>query len=427
MAFYTDGVVPWNSLDNNTRGPITSELEGGYPCGPADQELFNWTAGWPIGNIWNAILSAGITPDTDKLLDLARAIQNGKMNYAVAGGTANALTVALTPAITAHVAGMVVRLKIATSNTGAATLNDGAGALPITTLKGAALAGGDLPANAILTFICTGTSWMLAGQAYSETFQPAAAGTTVYVRTDGNDSNNGSANTAAAAFATIQGAINYIAAHYGASANAITIQLGITGTYAAPTSIFPGASINIKGDVANASGYLIQQATSTVDVLTVPGAYCLLQGLTLRNMNNGSHWATATNGGLIELDNVRFTANAGVTGYSMLHAVYGGSVRAIGPITVAASCQAIFLGSAGSVNVLTGVTVTLSGSLTFSQATAVAYATGAIFLSGAVFSGSATGPRYLATMNGIVSTQGGGASFIPGSTAGSTASGGQYD
>lgn len=28
MAFYTDGVVPWNSLDDNTRAPLASEPGG---------------------------------------------------------------------------------------------------------------------------------------------------------------------------------------------------------------------------------------------------------------------------------------------------------------------------------------------------------------------------------------------------------------
>ncbi len=152
MAFYTDGVVPWNSLDNNTRAPLASELEGGYPCGEADQELFNWTAGWPIGNIWNMLLQSGITPDTNKLLDLARAIQTGKVNYAVAAGTANARAATLSPAPMSYIDGMSVILRIPATNTGAATLNlNGLGALPITLPDGTALTGGEIPSIAKFT------------------------------------------------------------------------------------------------------------------------------------------------------------------------------------------------------------------------------------------------------------------------------------
>jgi hypothetical protein len=75
MAYYTVGVVPWNSLDDNTRGPVTSELESGYPCGEADRELFNFTAGYPIGQIYNLLLEVGITPDFTDLTQLTAAIK----------------------------------------------------------------------------------------------------------------------------------------------------------------------------------------------------------------------------------------------------------------------------------------------------------------------------------------------------------------
>ncbi|WP_107327508.1 hypothetical protein [Agrobacterium pusense] len=169
MAFYTDGVVPWNSLDDNTRAPLTSEFEGGYPCGEADQMLFNWTAGWPIGNIWNMLLESGITPDVDKLLDLARAIQTGKVNYATSAGTANALTAALSPVPQSITTGMVIRLKISTSNTDVATLNlNGLGAAPIQTKFGAPLARGALTAGSVATLIFDGAAWRIADLSLSE-------------------------------------------------------------------------------------------------------------------------------------------------------------------------------------------------------------------------------------------------------------------
>ena len=74
MAFYTKGVVPWNSLDDNTRGPLASELESGYPCGEADQQLFNWTAGYPVGQIYNVLLDAGVTPVFSDLTQLRSSL-----------------------------------------------------------------------------------------------------------------------------------------------------------------------------------------------------------------------------------------------------------------------------------------------------------------------------------------------------------------
>lgn len=75
MAYWTDGVVPWNSLDNNTRAPVTSEFEVGYPCGELDRSLFNWTAGYTIGQIYNLLLEAGIDVDWSDLTQLTKGVQ----------------------------------------------------------------------------------------------------------------------------------------------------------------------------------------------------------------------------------------------------------------------------------------------------------------------------------------------------------------
>lgn len=178
MAFYTDGVVPWNSLDDNTRAPLSSELEGGYPCGEADHELFNWTAGWPIGNIWNVLLSAGLTPDSDKLLDLARAIQSQKLNFAVAGGTGNALTVALVPARTTLTDGLSILVKITTLNTGPATLSvNGLAPVSITTASGQPLKQGDLPTNAFvrMNYSSSTNAFQVEGLGGGATYQASGA------------------------------------------------------------------------------------------------------------------------------------------------------------------------------------------------------------------------------------------------------------
>ena len=75
MAVFTKGIVPWNSLDDNTRLPLTSELEGGYPCGQADQQLFNFTAGYSWGQVHNVILSAGLAIDRTDLTQLTEAVR----------------------------------------------------------------------------------------------------------------------------------------------------------------------------------------------------------------------------------------------------------------------------------------------------------------------------------------------------------------
>jgi len=162
MAFYTDGVIVWDSLNTHTRIPLTSEFESGYPCGEADQQLFNFTTGYSIGAIGNVLLNSGITPDYTKLLQLARAIQSQKMNFATAGGTANALTLALTPAPLAwsDLVGVPLRVKITATNTGAATLaiTGATGTKSLVSIDGTPLQANDLFVGQIRDMVYDGTN-----------------------------------------------------------------------------------------------------------------------------------------------------------------------------------------------------------------------------------------------------------------------------
>lgn len=80
---------------------------------------------------------------------LKRLIDAQSGNYALDTGAANAYVVALDPPISAYADGMTIRVKVANANTGASTLNAGAGAVPWVNDVGGALAGGDLPAGGI--------------------------------------------------------------------------------------------------------------------------------------------------------------------------------------------------------------------------------------------------------------------------------------
>lgn len=71
------------------------------------------------------------------------------------------------------------------------------------------------------------------------------------------------------------------------------------------------------------------------------------------------------------------------------------------------------------------LTVTLSGTPAIGT---YATCTGISFIDhrSITFSGSATGTRYNAQSNSVINTGGGGASYLPGNSAGSTATGAQY-
>lgn len=90
------------------------------------------------------------------------AVQNGSYNYAVDGGSANAYTMTLSPAITAYAAGQMFLMKVSNTNTGASTVNvSGLGVKSIKTLSGAALIGNELISGEVVPLIYDGTNFKI--------------------------------------------------------------------------------------------------------------------------------------------------------------------------------------------------------------------------------------------------------------------------
>lgn len=160
------------------REPTSDEITNGFPCGPADRELFNWLI-YASQTEFDAVISkSGLTASNADLTQLAQAVRSQALNYRVAGGTANALTVTLdpAPASLAALTGTPIRIKIAATNTGAATLNvNGLGAKPLTRPSGAPVIAGDMAAGQIIEVIYNGLSFQLTGMT-----QLAQGGRTVF-------------------------------------------------------------------------------------------------------------------------------------------------------------------------------------------------------------------------------------------------------
>lgn len=94
----------------------------------------------------------------------AGQVQDGSFNFVAAAGTGDAITLDLTPSITAYVTGAVYWFKATATNTGAATVNiDAVGAKDLK--KGAAgstaLAAGDITSGGIYAVIYDGTNMQL--------------------------------------------------------------------------------------------------------------------------------------------------------------------------------------------------------------------------------------------------------------------------
>ncbi|MEP9376217.1 hypothetical protein ABLE91_05865 [Aquabacter sp. CN5-332] len=422
--------LPFASDVARRRVPDAGELAQGIPCGPLDEKMFNWLFWYATGQLGSFISNSGGTPDDADLDQVSSYARLQSLNYRVASGTANALSVTLdpAPASNAVLEGMPIRLKITASNTSAATLNVGAGALPIKTLRGADVELGDLVVDSITTLICTGTAWIFTGIAYSEVPRIAPSGVVLWVRTDGSDNNDGLTNSASGAFATVMGAITKGLARYSLPpGQTALIRLGIPGTYAAPGSLpYVGAPLEIRGDAAAQASYVLSGAGAGSGVIAVGVGQLSLTGLTITNTGTISHSVNADNSGYVLLTNVTFLTSVTTT-FALMAATGSGVIRMGAGCIVNASAGYLWLAGGGTI--VMGANLALQSTPNYTTATAQALDGGKILRGSpaTAFTGTgALGLRYNAQMNGIIDMLFGGASFIPGNSAGTTATGGQY-
>jgi hypothetical protein len=146
--------------------------------------------------------------------------------------------------------------------------------------------------------------------------------------------------------------------------------------------------------------------------------------MTLVNSGSGvtANCLYANLGGLITFSTVVF----GACGNFQVFANGAGKITATGPYTISGSAAGHVQSNFNSVVSIVGLTITLVGTPAFSSSFATAALDGAISIYGCTFSGSATGVRYNISSNGVVTTNGAGASYLPGSASGAFSSGGEY-
>lgn len=138
------------------KGIVSLQVKAGAAATTGTQTTPSPDAGWvglwvvTVANGQSTITAGNIAQYAGAPIlpsSLLASIQNGNLSYAVATGTANAHVVALNPALTARVDGMVIRYKAPAANTGAVTLNDGVGTVQVLGGNHAALQGGEYIQN----------------------------------------------------------------------------------------------------------------------------------------------------------------------------------------------------------------------------------------------------------------------------------------
>ncbi|WP_420963326.1 DUF2793 domain-containing protein [Brucella sp. IR073] len=359
---------------------------------------------------------------------IALDVQSGTWTYALAGGTANALTASLTPPPAALAAGMMIVLKLTATNTGAVTLNvNGLGAKSIIGQDGNDLLPGSLVKGTVAVLIFDGTAW----EAVSGALRPATP-PVIYVRPDGNDANSGTANTPGEALQTIAAAIdrlnNYVLPLEGG-----IIQLGVAGTYAAPGEVSVNGTISIVGDAADPEGYLIVNDANTSSsagwpgILIVSAGTVITRNVRLKNTLDSTsvYMVMGQNfNGIVRCFNTIFETipnNTYVT--FMCAARFGGSMEIGANCVVRGTASGAFWAVNNGQMVIDGP-VTVENAL-YSAACATANSCATITVGMNSIFGSATGQRYMCSSNGVIVTHQG-EDYLPGTIAGITLHGGQY-
>lgn len=249
-----------------------------------------------------------------------------------------------------------------------------------------------------------------------------------YVRTDGSDSNNGLANTSGSAFLTIQKAIDTVTKTIDCAGQTVNINVA-DGTYTGSNTlgaITGNGGVYIKGNSGTPGNVVISTTSANCfnALVYTKGGFWQIQDMALQTTTSGS-CINVGYGATLYFTNLNFGATAG----SHIQIDVGGHVRASGNYAISggSSSNQHVVCYNNAVYHCRSRTITISGTPGFGGDFARAYGGSVIVIDGCTFSGTgATGIRYYAATNGVIDTNGGGATYLPGNSAGSTATGGQY-
>ena len=249
-----------------------------------------------------------------------------------------------------------------------------------------------------------------------------------YVRTDGSDSNNGSANTSGGAFLTIQKAID-VASSLDTAIYILTIQLA-DGSYSAGSSylnlksFIGSAPIVIQGNVSNANAVTLTctNPDGVVQAYNVKGVYSF-RYVTFTNTNNG-HGINCQNSIVHHGNCVLGSIGSGWGFVCANNGLITNSLGNVGyPLSISGNMSGYFLIFGAAIIEFVNATITAIGTPNFSNAGILCVQLSYVNTNGMIISGSATGKRYDVSSNAIIGSSG--VTYL-GSTAGTSSNGGLF-
>ncbi|MFO0906762.1 MAG: hypothetical protein U0835_00070 [Isosphaeraceae bacterium] len=252
------------------------------------------------------------------------------------------------------------------------------------------------------------------------------ANATFYVNgSTGNDTTGTGAS--GAPWRTIQKAINAVAANLDLCGFTVTIQVA-DGTYTAGAfagaPFVGGGTVLLQGNTSTPANCVI--STTNVEAISGAGNTVLqVAGFKVQTTTGGAGVKASSGAKISIVGPMDFGACAS---YQLFATDTGSAIMIGSGYTISGGALAHKASSVGGEIAYTigSPSITLTGTPAFSVAFAAASVLSVMNVAGATFTGSATGPRYLASSNSVISTNGGGANYFPGNSAGSNPTGGQY-
>jgi hypothetical protein len=363
-------------------------------------------------------------------------ITSATIPYIADTGAQNAIVATFSPAITSgqQIPGLVVQVKLANTITGACTINvNGLGAKNVTLGDASRPPYNVFIAGMDLLLEYDGTQYEIVNTAASMFYLRPTANYTIYVNTatgsdtlyDGTSASVVGGSSSAGPVKTIQHAVN-LAFGYAPSQFTITIQVA-AGTYneSVATPSYAGPNLVING--ASTASVVVNSGNANCFTVSGPNTV-LIQNLTIQNSGIYPY-----NGFSVSAGASLTTNNTQSNACSVPFAAGPGGTLSPGNHVFNGSGYALFFAEGGSIG-LGPLAYTINTAISVSgTGAAVAWAG----LNGIIAVNNITpptffnpsfvnGPKYQANLNGTINANTLGVNFFPGSVAGSTQTGGQY-
>lgn len=315
-------------------------------------------------------------------------------------------------------------------------INDGSVGCDGCTLTGAIIAGNStIHDQSIINFYSVtdsmttsrfgpGTLTIEDGSVVTDTLQ---ATLNYYVNPLGSDNNDGLANTAARAFLTIQGCIDYLYSiprdHNQFSAG-LSVKINLAdGTYAEtvkPRTMSAFEAVRIIGNAATPTNVVISGAADAINAsVPVSTGYSIESCRLIAASGSGIR---CENGNEVSFTGIDFNTATN----AHIFVSNGGTVECAGNYTISGGALHHILATENSlVDYVAALTVTLTANVTFSTSTVRLRNSSVASIDSTLVTWSlgaftVTGTRFTVTELSVLNTNGGAATYIPGTIAGTS-------